>query len=77
MPAGKRGRNVEAASFRADRGECPCRCPELAEDVLQVRGHGSWSHDERMSDLLVGTPLDQEAQHFQFPRREPVDVARR
>jgi hypothetical protein len=75
-PTTGRDGNVETVPFCADRGACPGRCPELAQDVLQVGGHGPRGYDERASDLLVGAPLDQEAQHLHLPRRQPVQVSR-
>ena len=39
-----------------------------------MSGHGSRRHHQLVRDLLVGAPVDQQAEHLELPRRQPSQV---
>ena len=49
--------------------------PQLAHDVLDVRAQRVRGYVEALADLRRGQTLGQGLEHFQFPRRERLDLA--
>ncbi len=54
----RRRGHVETVPFCADRCDCPGRCVQFAQDVLQMGGDSPRGHDEGASDFLVGAPFE-------------------
>jgi hypothetical protein len=57
-------RDVQALTLGADRGQGARGDRQLHQDVLDVRGDGPLSDDQRPGGLPVGASLDEQTQHL-------------